>query len=161
MTWKREKPFKPRRGQIDFTRARWAPVINCVVRHEDKILLVKRSSGMKLYPGRWNGISGFLDDRRSLEEKVKAELKEELGIPERCVQSIQRGTIFDQEAPQYKKTWVVHPVLVDVSTDAVRLNWEAKEYAWVDLQNIKQFDLLPGFGKLLETLLRSAGRQKK
>lgn len=72
--------FKPKPGQVDFTNIRWAPVINCVVKHQDKILLVKRSKELNLYPGYWNGISGFLDDQRSLTEKVEEEIKEELGI---------------------------------------------------------------------------------
>ena len=45
-----------------------------------KYLVVERSMNMRLYPGYWNGISGFLDDNRSLEEKITDEIKEELGI---------------------------------------------------------------------------------
>ena len=71
--------FKPKPGQIDYTNARWAPVINCVVKYKDRILIVQRSSKLNFYPGYWNGISGFLDDKRSLEEKARDELKEEAG----------------------------------------------------------------------------------
>lgn len=155
---KPEKKFKPKRGQTDFTNARWAPVVNCVVRHKSKILLVKRNSGMRLYPGYWNGVSGFLDDQRSLEQKVKDELREELGISEKAVTAIQLGAIFDQDAPEYKKTWVVHPVLVDVSTDAIKLDWEAEEYAWVSPQQVRQYNLVPGFDGLIEMLLRGGKR---
>lgn len=144
--------FKPKRGQVDFTRARWAPVINCVVRCRGKILLVQRSRKLWLYPGYWNGISGFLDDKKSLEEKVKAELKEELGMPAHAVKRVHLGEIFHQEAPQYKKTWIVHPVLVDVTTDTVKLDWEAEDYRWVVMSEVKKLKLLPGFGKVLGRL---------
>ena len=63
--------FKTRPGQVDYTNIRWAPVINCVLKFGDKILLVQRSKDMKYYPGRWTGISGFLDDDKSLTEKVE------------------------------------------------------------------------------------------
>jgi len=55
-----QKPeFKPKPGQIDYTNIRVAPVINCVVQYQDKILIVRRNLKMKFYPGYWNGISGF------------------------------------------------------------------------------------------------------
>lgn len=144
--------FKPKLGQIDYTKARWVPVINCVLNYKDKILIVQRSENLNFYQNHWNGISGFLDDKKSLEQKVKEELKEELGIGEKEIKRIRVGEIFHQEAPQYKKTWIVHPVLVQVKTDKVKLNWEAKDYKWIRLRDAKQFKLLPGFEKVLEKI---------
>ncbi|MDD3487453.1 MAG: NUDIX domain-containing protein [Candidatus Moranbacteria bacterium] len=144
--------FKPRSGQIDFTEARWAPVINCVVRYENKILLVQRSESLNFYPGYWNGVSGFLDDRKSLKEKIKEELKEELGIPKSKIKKIQLGEIFHQEEKKYKKTWIVHPVLVDIATDEVKLDWEAKNFEWMILAKVKKMKLLPGFDMVLGKL---------
>ena len=141
--------FKPKPEQVDFTYARWAPVVNCVLKYQNKILLVRRSSSVNFYPGYWNGISGFLDDQRSLEEKVQDELREELGLQKSKIKSIRLGEIFHQEEPKYKKTWIVHPVLVEISTDTVRLDWEAEEYKWVTLREAKKFKLLPGFEEVL------------
>lgn len=149
-----EPKFKPKPRQIDYTNARWAPVINCVLKYGNKILIVKRSEELRLYPGYWNGVSGFLDDEKSLEEKVKEELREELGIEEKNIARIRLGEVFDQEEPNYKKTWIVHPVLVEVNTDAVKLDWEAKSYKWVEPSEAKSFDLLPGFDKVLEKVLK-------
>lgn len=143
-------PFVPQPGQIDYTYARWAPVINCVVKHDGKILVVQRSQELNFYPGYWNGVSGFLDDRRSLEEKVQDELGEELGIMPKDIISIRLGQIFDQEAPDYHKTWIVHPVLVEVATDRVRLDWEAQKYQWVTLDEARALKLLPGFDLVLQ-----------
>ncbi|MBI4114936.1 MAG: NUDIX domain-containing protein [Candidatus Niyogibacteria bacterium] len=142
--------FKPKQGQIDYTNARWAPVMNCVVKYRDKILIVRRSKELNFYPGYWNGISGFLDDKRSFAQKVKDELQEELGISSRMIKKIRLCEIFHQEAPQYKKTWIVHPVLVEVNTDKVKFNWEASNYRWVRLNNARKLKLLPGFDKVLE-----------
>ena len=146
------KKFKARSGQIDFTHARWAPVINCVVRYRDKILVVQRSERLNFYPGYWNGISGFLDDKRDLEQKVKDELKEELGIRSKDIKRIKPGAIFDQEEPKYKKTWIVHPVLVDISTSKVKLDWEAQNYQWIKPREAKKLKLLPGFDRVLANL---------
>jgi isopentenyldiphosphate isomerase len=144
--------FKPKPGQIDYTKARWVPVINCVLNYKGKILIVQRSENSNFYLNYWNGISGFLDDKKSLEQKVKEELKEELGISEKEIKSIQLGEIFHQEALQYKKTWIVHPVLVKVRTDKIKLNWEAKDYKWIRLRDAKKLKLLPGFEKVLEKI---------
>ena len=144
--------FKPKSGQIDYTNARWAPVINCVVKYKNKILVVQRSKELNFYPGYWNGISGFLDDERSLEQKVKDELKEELGIVAKNIIKIRLGEIHLQEAPKYKKTWIVHPVLVELKTNRIKLDWEATNYEWIDSSEVKKLKLLPGFEKVLEKL---------
>ena len=144
--------FKAKPGQVDFTNVRWAPVINCVLKYKNKILVVQRSRDLNFYPGYWNGISGFLDDKKSLTEKVAEELREELGIPKNKILKIKLGEIFDQEELKYKKTWIVHPVLVEVKTDKIKLDWEAKNYQWLSLNEIKKLKLLPGFNLVLNKL---------
>lgn len=146
-----KKPlFKPKPGQVDYTHARWTPVMNCVVKYRNKILVVQRSKELNFYPGYWNGISGFLDDKRSFEQKVKDELQEELGMPGKMVKKIRLCEIFHQEAPKYNKTWIVHPVLVEVIIDKVKLDWEAINYKWIKFGEAKKLKLLPGFDQVLE-----------
>jgi 8-oxo-dGTP pyrophosphatase MutT (NUDIX family) len=148
-----KKPtFKAKPGQVNYTNARWAPVMNCVLAYKGKILVVQRSDELNFYPRYWNGISGFLDGQRSLHEKVADEIKEELGMPKSKIKRIRIGQIFDQEEPKYKKTWVVHPVFVEVGTDKVRLDWEAKNYRWVTPREAAKLKLLPGFKKVLKIL---------
>lgn len=149
--------FKPKRGQVDYTLARWAPVVHCVVTHGGKILIVKRSPALSLYPGKWSGISGFLDDRKSLEDKAMEELREELGFTAKDIVSIRRGEIFDQETAREKKTWIVHPLLVQVNTGTVRLNWEASDYRWIGLNQISQFDFISGFHMVMEKIMSLFG----
>jgi isopentenyldiphosphate isomerase len=145
--------FIPKQGQTDFTHIRRAPVINCVVRFERKILVVKRSSELNFYPNCWNGISGFLDDEKTIPEKVKEELREELGISDDHILSIKEAAMLEQEEPKYDKTWIVHPVLVEVDTDEVHLDWEGKEFAWVFPEEAKRYNLLPGFDRVLEAVM--------
>ncbi len=151
---KKQLKFTPKPGQVDFTHIRYCPVINCVVKYGRKVLVVQRSSGMRLYPGYWNGISGFLDDQRSLEEKVRDEVGEELGITRKHILSIRLGQIFQQEAPKYKKTWIVHPVLVEVDTDQVTLDWEAQNYRWLSPKEVMQLKMLPGFDQVLRSFFK-------
>jgi isopentenyldiphosphate isomerase len=148
----KRRPFKPRPDQIDYRKARWAPVINCVIRYRGKILVVRRSRSLNFYPGYWNGISGFLDDAKGLIEKVREELWKEIGLPPRAILKIQLGEIFHQEEPKYKKTWIVHPVLVSVTSPQVKLDWEAEDYRWVRISETHTMRLLPGFADVLKKL---------
>jgi hypothetical protein len=65
-----EPEFVPRPGQVDYAHIRYAPVLNAVVVCRGKVLLLQRSSGMRNYPNHWCGISGYLDDDRSVEDKA-------------------------------------------------------------------------------------------
>lgn len=143
-----EKIFKPKPGQTDYTNARWAPVVSCILKHGDKILVVKRSREMKYYPGAWNGIGGFLDDNKSIDEKIKEELAEETGIKENEIISIKHGTVFDLDDPAAGKTWIIHPALVEISTDKITLDWEAEEYKWIAPDELKNADVVTGFMKV-------------
>ncbi len=146
----KKETFKPKKGQVDYTNIRYAPVINCLLRYKGKILLMKRNSGLRFYPNCWNGVSGFLDDNKSVRERVLEEIREELGISARMVGKMKMGQIFSQESKRYKKTWIVHPVLVEMRTDRIRkIDWEARGFEWVSPENLRKRKLLPGFSGVL------------
>ena len=148
----KQPKFKAKIGQVDFTDIRWAPVINCVLKFKNKYLVIQRSVDMNFYPSYWNGVSGFLDDNRSLEQKIFDELGEELGIKKEQVNRVKLAEIFDQDEPKYNKTWIVHPVLVEVNTDKITLDWEGRDFRWLTMDEIMKLDLLPGFDKVLENI---------
>lgn len=147
-----EPEFIAKKGQVDYTNIRYCPVVNSVVCRGDKILLVKRSSDLRLYPGYWNGISGFLDTDQSLEEKVEEEIEQELGLKKSAIKQMRRGHVFSQDAAEYHKTWIVFPVAVEVSSDRIKLDWEASDYIWTSLDKVKQMELMPGFLDVIEEL---------
>lgn len=147
----KEPEFKPKIGQIDYTHIRRAPVINCIVEYGGKILLLQRSSIMRLYPNFWSGVSGFLDDDQSLEDKAKEELREETGIKEIDIVSITAGDVFEEEDEQYGKTWIVHPVLVKIKTDFLNFDWETQNHAWIKPEEYKNFNVLPNFDRVLRS----------
>lgn len=147
-----EPPFVPREGQIDYTHEHRAPVLNCVITCRGKLLLVQRNPTMRLYPGVWNGVSGFLDEPgKSLEEKVREELREELGVADDAILSIREAPdTIEVASPEYDKLWIVHPVHVEIATPNVTLDWEAVDHVWVDPEEARTYDLMPGFEKLLD-----------
>lgn len=150
----------PNPGQKDYTSVRRAPVLNCIVHHGRRILLVRRSATLRFYPGFWNGISGFLDDDRSVAQKAKAELLEEVGLRPSEILSIEEGAVFTQEEPRYQKTWIVHPVLVCVTKESVSLDWEAQAYRWVSVSAARRLKLLPGFDRVLAPFFDAQGKRR-
>jgi len=146
-----EEGFKPKPGQTDYTDIKRAPVINCLVKYGGKILVVKRNLKMRFYPNLWNGISGFLDDKNTIEQKAREEINEELGLNENHVIRIKQGKVFERDEPKYNKIWIIHPVLVEINTDKIKLNWEAHDYRWLKINETKNLPLVPGFDKVLET----------
>lgn len=146
------KKFKPAKGQIDYTNIHWCPVINCVLEFKGKILIVQRNKNLNFYPGYWNGISGFLDDSKPIGEKIKGEIAEELNLSPRYIRSIKMGQIFHQKAPKYNKTWIVHPILVKISSNQIKIDWEAQDFRWISIQEASKYKLLPGFKGVLREI---------
>lgn len=136
--------FIPKPGQIDYTDIRYAPTVNIVVTSNGKIFCVKRSADMRLYPNLWDWICGFLDDDKSIEEKAREELFEELGLTADGIVELMRGQPWIDEAPEYKKTWIIIPVLAEVREDSFTLDWEASEGAWFTPAELKKLDMVPG-----------------
>ena len=120
-------------------------MLNAVVICQGKVLLLQRSSGMRSYPNHWCGISGYLDDDRSVEDKARQEILEEVGITADRVMSTRRGTVLLQEAPEHGKSWLVVPVLVHVCGRQYRLDWESQAAGWFSMVEALSLPLLPGF----------------
>lgn len=140
--------FVPEPGQTDYTNIRYAPTVNIIVTYKGKIFCVKRSAEMRLYPNYWDWVCGFLDDNKSIEEKVHEELQEELGLEPANIESLTRGEPWIDEAPEYNKTWLIVPVLANVKTDQFKLNWEAQDSNWFTPRELTKLDLVPGSLKM-------------
>jgi 8-oxo-dGTP diphosphatase len=144
-----EPVFVPGPGQVDYTHIRYAPVLNAVVVCRGRVLLLQRSSGMRNYPNHWCGISGYLDDARCVEDKARQEMLEEAGITADRILSTRRGTVLLQEAPEYGKSWMVVPVLVQVRDTRYRLDWESQAAGWFSMIEALSLPLLPGFDAVI------------
>lgn len=140
-------------NKVDYTNIYWAPVMHCIVKCKDKILLIQR--GEKLdHPFYWSGVSGFLDDQKDLQNKIKEELKEEIGVTSQQIKSIHLGEIFHRNASKFKKTWIVHPILVELHSNQIQLNpKECHDFRWVYLEDVNKFRLLPGCKETIKMVL--------
>lgn len=72
---------------------RSAPVIVIYVKYRDKWLLVKRSDKHLTYQGLWSCLAGFVDDEKGMEEKVRFEIEEELGLKQSDIKGVKQGDV--------------------------------------------------------------------
>ncbi|HEY4526136.1 MAG TPA: NUDIX domain-containing protein [Candidatus Paceibacterota bacterium] len=147
------KNFKAESGQTDYTSIHEAPVVSCLIMYRDKVLIVKRSSEVGFYSDYWSGIGGFLDDAKTPSEKAVQEIGEELGIAKERVLQIEEGNVFRMEDPEYDKAWIMHPFLIVVDTDAVKLDWEAKDFRWIKPEEVADYRVTPGFQRVVKCFL--------
>lgn len=131
-------------GRINYRNSDYAPVVNVFIRANCKLLVLKRSSKVGNYKGKWNCVSGYLDSAGPLKQKAMEEVKEELAITidENMIKQGEPYEIFDEKI---KKTWLVCPFLVDLKIEPeIKLDFENTEYMWIDLEELKSLDTVIG-----------------
>ena len=55
-------------------------IVTSFLKHNDKVLILKRSNKVKTMKGLWAGVSGIIENNESPLERAKIEIFEELGI---------------------------------------------------------------------------------
>ena len=128
-------------GRINYTGAKKAPVLNCVVQYGDKVLLLKRSDKVANYQGYWNFVAGFIDEPRPIREKVLEEVAEELKIEEADIASIKTAEPYEVFDPNAQKTWIVYPALVVLAKQPEK-DSDKELQKWLKEQHDKGIDLV-------------------
>lgn len=142
-------------GRIDYSDSDEAPVIIVFVKSKDKILLLKRSDKVRTYKRRWNTVAGYLDEIRPIREKIIEELRDEIGINENNVKSINIKDSYKIKDKEIDKTWIVHPALVELKNKIeLKLDWEHTEYKWIKVEELKNFDTVKDLDKSLMRILK-------
>jgi ADP-ribose pyrophosphatase YjhB (NUDIX family) len=141
-------------GRIDYTTSDVAPVINCIIYHKGHILLLKRSEQVGEYRGKWSGVDGFIDTLNPLSYTVLTELREELSLSERDIAAIRIAEPYESIDKKAGKTWIVYAVLVELNERPdIALDWEHSRYKWIEPEEIRRFDFLPGQDRVLKRAL--------
>jgi len=118
-------------------------VITAFLRHEGKILLVKRSEKVGSYQGHWSAISGYLEDPTPLAQ-AQREIREETGLETSNIELIRCGKPLEIPSPEHHCCWVVHPFLFDIKAPhQIRLDWENSEFSWVEPASISNYTTVP------------------
>jgi len=118
-------------------------VVTAFLRHQGKILLVKRSEKVGSYQGCWSAISGYLEDPTPLAQ-AQREIREETGLKSGDIQLIRCGKPLEIPSPEHHCCWVVHPFLFDIKDpQQIRLDWENNKLSWVEPTLISSYETVP------------------
>lgn len=114
-------------------------------------MIMRRSTQVGSYRGRWSGVSGYLEDPTPLDQALR-EIQEETGLAPERVRLKRIGSPLEVAAPEIETLWVVHPFLFEIDDpESIQLDWENTETKWVKPGDIGDYDTVP---KLAEALGR-------
>ena len=126
-------------------------VVTAFLRHQGKILVVRRSTRVGSYQGCWSGISGYLEDSPPLAQALR-EIREETGLREDQVELVSPGASLEVPAPELRTLWVVHPLLFELSDPGmIQLDWENTEARWVNPDEMDNLDTVPCLSEALKS----------
>src|SRR5512136_2341818 len=106
-------------------------VVTCLLEHDGKILLLKRSNLVSTYRGLWGGVAGYVEEYEDPYDTALKEISEESGIDPEGVTLVKQGdpVEFSDTYEGKRYNWVVYPFLFHVyDKSLVRIDWEHEEY---------------------------------
>lgn len=118
-----------------------AAVVTCFLRHRGEVLLVLRADDASTYPGRWAGISGYVEDDDPL-ATARMEVREETGLGD--VEVVREGRPLGVHDEDRNREWTVHPFLLDARSRTLTLSEEAAQAEWVPPTAIRRRETVPG-----------------
>ncbi|PSQ15831.1 initiation factor 2B [Halobacteriales archaeon QS_8_69_26] len=129
-------------------------VVTCFLRNRGEVLLTRRAAAAPTYPGRWAGVSGYVEDDESPEAAARREIEEETGIAAGA-EMARSGRPVDATDPEAGHERRVHPYLFDVPTRDLTDCEEHAAIEWVPATAILRRDAVPGLRRAYERVAPS------
>ncbi|MBI4392352.1 MAG: NUDIX domain-containing protein [Euryarchaeota archaeon] len=129
------------------------PVVTVFVRHEGRLLLLRRSNRVGSYRGLWGTIAGHIEKCTAREQALR-EIREETGLSEGDVTLFAEGPSWTLEDGDLGIAWVIHPFLFEtMAPQKVRLDWEHTAIEWVRPEGLSEKPCVPGLSESLSRVL--------
>ncbi len=113
--------------------------------HKGRVLLCKTPINRGVYPGQWSIPGGGLEAGETMTETLLREIREEVGLNIGTIepywfQDDTREKIF---ADGHKELLYMIHLIFDCKAESeeVKINDEFEEYAWVEVNDLKKYDL--------------------
>jgi 8-oxo-dGTP diphosphatase len=131
-------------------------VVTCILEHEGKILVLKRSNQVGTYRGLWGGVAGYIEELEDPYDTALKEIREEVGVDAEAIELIRRvdPLEFSDTYDGKRYDWIVYPFLFHLQAkELVRIDWEHEEYRWVHPSEVKKMQIVPGLDDVIRQLL--------
>ena len=113
------------------------------LQHEQRILLLRRSSKVGSYQGKWAGVSGYLEDDEDPLQRARIEIEEELGLSSAQATLVRSGEALRAFDEQKDTVWIIHPFLFEIREQKVQLDWEHTESNWIAPDELSLYETVP------------------
>lgn len=137
-------------GWVELERVKRRDVVTAFLRHEGRILLLRRSAEVGSFQGHWAGVSGFLEGDEAPEKRARTEIQEETGLREADLLS-SGEVVLARGSHEVDVVWAVHPFLFRVAEEEVTLDWEHDKYRWINPEALEDFKTVPKLEEALES----------
>ena len=128
-------------------------VVTAFLRHDDHILLLKRSEKSATYQGQWTAVSGYLESNDPFVQACQ-EINEETGLEDEQFTLVCDGDTLEVPAPELDTCWVIHPFLFDITDPLlITLDEENDSLQWVKAEDIHGIATVPALIKVLARCL--------
>ncbi len=118
---------------------------------KERVLALRRSPKAGSYPGRWAGVSGYLEGPP--EQQARQEIQEGTGLGPSDVALISQGPEMRAPDPTTKTEWVVHPFLwLVIRPQHIRLDWEHTSSRWVRPRELARLQTVPRLADALASV---------
>jgi len=118
-------------------------VVTSFIQVSGKILLLRRSSKVGSYRGKWAAVSGYLEGNEDPAQRALIEIGEETGLTSAQVKLVRVGEPLRAYDETVDVVWVVHPFLFEGSEPTVHLDWENSEFQWVRPDALREHETVP------------------
>ena len=117
-------------------------VVTCFLECDAEILILRRSEMVGSFPGRWAGVSGYVE--ATADEQTLVEIEEETGLCPEELQLVRKGRPLVVKDDELGVRWVVHPYLFQIKNRGkVRIDWEHSDQRWIKPGEIGSYDTVP------------------
>ena len=129
-------------------------IVTSFIKHNDQILILKRSEKVRSMKGLWSGVSGIIENNENPIDRAKIEIFEEVGMKEKEIRLVKKLEKMKIQSQQYKNhEWEIFPFLFETKNENVELNWENSEFKWILPKELKNYQTVPSLEKILLNLL--------
>ena len=142
-----------KRGVVDLDQVQETRVVTSFLERDDgRILLLRRSSAVGSFQGRWAGVSGFLEDPTT-EGQARREIREETGIVDSELTLACTGRIV--YARDGGRVFSIAPFRFLVRDPMVHLDWEHSEFAWIIPGELERYSTVPQLDRVWRAVTTS------
>ena len=142
-------------GRLDYRKSDTCLVLTIFIFYKKKILLLKRSNKVGTYKKKWNTVTGYIDEKKPLYDKIREETQEEIGLNVENISSYKSYNFFEFEDKEIKKKWIIFPAKIKLNKlPKIQLNWEHTEFIWIYPEELITFNIVPKLDLSLKYILK-------